>query len=187
VNIVTPSQVAVATPPPQFIPKPTPTQGSQDNWVPGGNPTAPVMDAKLVGVWTTKVFTPSGSITVHWEQLEDGRYSISRAGGPPDTGTMTAQNGSIHVVSTTTGMTKGVAYELKSTTKLQTYGLGDPGPVIWTRTSSGTSSSGKSGSTTSHSKGNSGNDSSSSTTHPNSRDWRQYIPQNLPGRFPRPF
>lgn len=180
-----PPPVAVATPPSQVIQKPTPNP--LDNWVPGGN-AAPVMDAKLVGVWTTKAFTSNGSVSLRWELLEDGRYSISRAGGPPETGTISAQDGVLHITSTAMpGAAKDVAYEIKPGSKLQTTGFGDAGMVIWTRTSSGTSS-GKGGSTTSRSKDSGGSSNSgSSRSGSGSSDWRNYIPRNLPSHFPRPF
>jgi serine/threonine protein kinase len=177
------------TPIVQVNPAPTPVHGPADGWVPGGSPNpvaALAMDAKLVGTWTTKAFTPGGSVTVRWEQLEDGRFSISRAGGPPETGSLSAQNGKIH--ATIGGMATDVAYEFKSNSKVQTVGLGDPGPVIWTRVSSGTASN-KSGNTSTHSRSN-GGESSSSTSRGNPRnsgDWRQLIPRNLPNHFPRPF
>jgi hypothetical protein len=184
-----PGPIAYITPAPaspSLLPVPTPSgRPGVDNWVPNFTPgpaAGPLVDPKLIGTWSTKMTTPGGFVTLKWEQLEDGRYTLVRAGTAIDSGTLSAQGGKLHIVTVAHG-TADAVYNFKTTAKLETTGMSDPGLVIWTRSSSGTTSS-KSGNTTSHSKGSGGESSSS---HSGSSDWQKYIPRNVPSHFPRPF
>jgi len=110
---------------------------------------------------------------------------LTRAGTAIDAGTLTAQGGKMHQVSTVTHFSSDTVYEIKAS-KLLTTGPNDPGPVTWTKASSGSGSS-KSGNTSSRSKGS--GDSGSSRSGSGSTDWRQFIPRNAPSHgLPRlPF
>ncbi|MEP6668973.1 MAG: protein kinase [Chthoniobacter sp.] len=176
--------LSISTPVPStpqaLVVGPTPSKNpGVDNWIPNFTPgpaAGPIVDPKLVGTWTTKVTGPSGFVVMRWEQLEDGRYSLSRAGSTIDTGTLSCQGGVMHQISAVTHATFDTPYEFKST-KLQTTGANDPSPVLWTRVTGSTGS--KSGNTSSRSKG-SGEGSSHSGSGSGSTDWQRYIPRNAP-------
>jgi len=154
-----------ATPPPEVTPNP---------------PSGPLVDPKLVGTWTTKVTSKSGFVTMKWEQLDDGRYSLLRGGVAVDTGTLTAREGNIHQVSTATSASSDIPYEFKSNSKVQTTGLADPGPITWTRSSSGSSSTKEKSGESAHSRNRGGNGGESGP-HFNIPEGLRHIP--LPHGF----
>jgi hypothetical protein len=138
------------------------------------------VEHKLVGVWSAKITNASGYVTLHWDQKEDGHYSLSRAGEVIDSGTLTAADGQMHRVSETTQQEADLTYALKSSRQLVTTDSADSnGPITWTRISKESSgdSSKESSSTHHHSGGSS---------HSNGGGSGWHIP--IPIRIPRlPF
>ena len=170
-NTPGPNPVAVVTPAPAsapVLPTPNPvvTPAAADN-------DGPIVDPQLLGTWTTKITTPTGFVALKWEQLDDGRYTLS--GGVMDNGKLTAQGGTMHQTSNVTHLQATTTYEFKGTNQLVTTIIGDPnGPVTWKRVGTATKS------TTTHSKSN---NNDAPTTHHNSTDWHNIpVPRNFPFR-----
>jgi serine/threonine protein kinase len=180
----TPTVSTVATPAPQPHLKPNPWTSPDASPAPKNsspdNNDAPAVEHKLVGVWSAKITNASGYVTLHWDQKEDGHYSLSRAGEVIDSGTLTAADGQMHRVSETTQQEADLTYALKSSRQLVTTDSADSnGPITWTRISKESSgdSSKESSSTHHHSGGSS---------HSNGGGSGWHIP--IPIRIPRlPF
>ena len=175
----TPGTATAATPVPHLKPSPwsNPTATPAPKSAPSDTTPAAVVDHKVIGTWTTKITNPSGYVTLHWVQKEDGHYSLTRAGEVIDTGTLSADQGQMHRISETTQQEADLTYEFKGTRQMTTTDPADSnGPMTWTRTSrerSGESSS------SGHSSGNSEGSSHSSSGGGGS-DWKRFIPRSIP-------
>ena len=156
-----PQPVVIVTPAPQPEPA-TPAHLKPNPWETEVTPApafAAGVDPGLVGTWSLKVALPSGFVVLHWQQFADGHYVSTNAENNVviDSGTLTAQGGNIHRISTTYP-SADLTYEIKSTKEIITNDPNDPtGPKTWHRVGS---SSTKEKSTSTHSRSSNGNGNS---------------------------
>jgi serine/threonine protein kinase len=189
-----PVEVAVvATPPPSTppfgespVPGTPPGPGIRPTPGPGGITPAAArpLDAKLIGIWSTKMPTPNGFMVVHWEQSPDGHYTASFADSKEviDSGTLSATGGVMHRFSQVTQQTVDLKYKFKGSKELVTTEQNDPtGPKTWHKV--GESSTASREKSTTHSRGSSGSESGShggeSGSHVTVPDFRRYIPRGF--------
>jgi hypothetical protein len=131
------------------------------------SPASP--DPKLVGLWSTKIAAPAGFVACRWDQLSDGRYILTVAGAPADTGTVLAENGKIHRVSDAPDIgAEDLTYKFEGSSLVTFNPETDSTPHTWKRLRSGTATA------TSHFRRSGGSPDDHS-----GRGWQHYFPRSV--------